>query len=162
MNDVILNWMKLKKFTKSDRTDNSISGKDRGYEHEEIQKILEISDQRVKMAFLFLASTGIRTGAMQSIRIADLERVDNLYKIIIYRGETEEYITFCTPECAKEIDSYLDFRKRRGENITPDSYLLVRKFSQVTGIKGKNIAFSCMFCLCSKLITNHTSNCISI
>jgi hypothetical protein len=30
MNDVILNWRKLKKFIKSDKTDNSINGKDRG------------------------------------------------------------------------------------------------------------------------------------
>jgi len=30
MNDVILNWKKLKKFIKSERTDNSINGKDRG------------------------------------------------------------------------------------------------------------------------------------
>lgn len=30
MNDIILNWKKLKKFIKSDRTDNAINGKDRG------------------------------------------------------------------------------------------------------------------------------------
>ena len=30
MNDVILNWKKLKKFIKSEKTDNSINGKDRG------------------------------------------------------------------------------------------------------------------------------------
>jgi hypothetical protein len=39
MNDVILNWKKLKKFIKSEKTFNSINGKDRGYFHEEIQKI---------------------------------------------------------------------------------------------------------------------------
>jgi integrase len=137
MNDIILNWKKLKKFIKSEKTDNSINGKDRGYEHKEIQKILEYSDQRLKTAFLVLASTGIRIGALQSIRIGDLERIDNLYKITIYRGDTEEYFTFCTPECAIEIDSYLEFRKRRGEKITEESYLLVRKFSPVTKVKGK-------------------------
>jgi integrase len=91
----------------------------------------------LKTAFLVLASTGIRIGALQSIRIGDLERIDNLYKITIYRGDTEEYFTFCTPECAIEIDSYLEFRKRRGEKITEESYLLVRKFSPVTKVKGK-------------------------
>jgi hypothetical protein len=65
MNDVILNWKKLKKFIKSEKTDNSINGKDRGYYHEEIQKILEFSDQRLKTAFLVLSSTGIRIGALQ-------------------------------------------------------------------------------------------------
>jgi hypothetical protein len=38
MNDVILNWTKMK-FIRSDKTDNSINGKDRGYFHEEIQTI---------------------------------------------------------------------------------------------------------------------------
>jgi len=52
MNDVILNWKKLKKFIKVEKTDNAINGKDRGYTHEEIQKILEFSDQRLKTAFL--------------------------------------------------------------------------------------------------------------
>lgn len=99
MNDDILNWKKLKKFIKSDKTDNSINGKDRGYTHEEIQTILQFSDQRLKTAFLVLASTGIRIGAIQSIRIGDLERIDNLYEVIVYRGDTEEYFTFTTPEC---------------------------------------------------------------
>lgn len=85
MNDVILNWKKLKKFIKSEKTDNEINGKDRGHTHEEIQKILEFSDKRLRTAFLVLASTGIRIGALQSIRIADLERIDNLYKITVYR-----------------------------------------------------------------------------
>src|SRR5688572_6176871 len=129
MNDILLNWKRIKKFIKSEKTENSINGKDRGYYHEEIQKILEFSDQRLKTAFLILASSGCRVGALQSIRIGDLERINNLYRIIIYSGDNEEYLTFCTPECAKEIDAYLDFRKRRGEKINPDSYLLVRKFS---------------------------------
>jgi integrase len=123
MNDVVLNWKKLNKFIKSEKTLNEINGKDRGYTHEEIQKILEYSDQRLRTAFLVLASSGIRIGALQSIRIDDLERIDNLYKITVYRGDKEEYYTFTTPECTKEIDSYLEFRERRGEKITQDSYL---------------------------------------
>jgi integrase len=137
MNDVILNWKKIKKFIKSEKTDNELNGKDRGYTHEEIQKILEFSDQRLRTAFLLLSSSGVRIGALQSIRIGDLEKIDNLYKIIVYRGDREEYISFTTPECAKEIDSYLQYRTRGGEKITQDSFLLVRKFSQVTEMKGK-------------------------
>ena len=81
-NDVILNWKKIKKFIKSEKTNNQINGKDRGYTHEEIQKILEFSDQRLKTAFLVLASTGIRIGSLQSIRISDLQRIDNWVIVI--------------------------------------------------------------------------------
>jgi integrase len=154
MNDVILNWKKLKKFIKSEKTDNETNGKDRGYTHEEIQKILDFSDQRLKTAFLVLASTGIRIGALQSIRIGDLERIDNLYKITVYRGDREEYFTFCTPECATEIDAYLDFRARRGEKITQDSYLLVRKFSLKTKVKGKAFRGRALWAILEDCISN--------
>ena len=137
INDIVLNWRKIKKFINFEKTGNETNGKDRGYTDKEIQKILEFGDQRLKTAFLVLASTGIRVGALQSIRLGDLERIDNLYKVTVYSGDREEYFTFCTPECTKEIDSYLEYRKRRGEKINQDSYLLVRKFSPVTKVKGK-------------------------
>ncbi|HET6716514.1 MAG TPA: tyrosine-type recombinase/integrase [Nitrososphaeraceae archaeon] len=128
----ILNWKKIKKFAKYERTGNSINGKDRPYTHKEIQQILEYADERAKFAFLVLASTGIRIGALPSMKIGDLERIDNLYKVTVYSGDKEEYLTFCTPEATKEIDSYLQYREKRGEIINHDSYLIVRKFSQVT------------------------------
>lgn len=130
VNDVLLNWKKIKKFIRSEKTGNEIAGRDKGYENKNIQKILQFADQRVKTAFLILASTGIRVGALYSIKIADLERIEDLYKITIYRGDKEQYVTFCTPECAKEIDAYLDFRKRKGENVTGDSFLLIKRFAK--------------------------------
>jgi len=154
MNDVILNWKKIKKFIKNDKTGNEIAGKDRGYNHEEIQKILNFSDQRLKTAFLVLASTGIRIGALQSIKISDLERIDNLYKISVYSGEKEQYTTYCTPECAKEIDAYLDFRTRRGEKITQDSYLLVKKFGASSIVKGKPFKGRALWAILEDCITN--------
>jgi integrase len=131
MNDIALNWKKIKKFIKSEKTENSTNGKDRGYTHQEIQTILDFSDQRIKTVFLVLASTGVRAGALNSLRVGDLKRIDshNLYKITVYSGDKESYQTFCTPETAKEIDIYLDFRKRHGEKITADSFLIVKKFN---------------------------------
>ena len=51
INDVVLNWKKIKKFISYEKTGNETNGRDRGYTHEEIQKILEFSDQRLKTAF---------------------------------------------------------------------------------------------------------------
>lgn len=76
MNDVILNWRKISKFIRSEKTGNESNGNDRAYTHEEIQEILKTADQRSRTAFLVLASTGIRIGALQSIRKQDLERID--------------------------------------------------------------------------------------
>lgn len=63
MNDVLLNWKKIKKFINSEKTGNETNGRDRAYTHEEIQKIFDFCDQRVKTIFLILVSTGLRSGA---------------------------------------------------------------------------------------------------
>ena len=112
---------KIKKFNKRKKTDNAINGKDRPYTHKEIQQILEYANERAKCAFTLLTSTGCRIGALPSMKIGDLEKIDNLYKVTVYAGDKEEYLTFCIPECAKEIDSYLQYREKRGETINQDS-----------------------------------------
>ena len=154
MNDVVLNWKKIKKFINSEKTGNEANGRDRGYEDKEIQKILEFSDQRLKTAFLVLASSGIRIGALQRIRMGDLEKIDDLYKIVVYSGDKEEYTTFSTPECAKEIDSYLEYRTRRGEHITQDSYLFVKKFSSRTKVKGLPFKGYALWSILEQCISN--------
>ena len=68
-----------------------------------------------------------------------LEKVDSLYKIIAYNDEKEEYVTFCTPECASAIDSYIEYRKREGETIGPDSYLIRDEFDYMEAGLKKNV-----------------------
>lgn len=77
INDIVLNWKKIKKFVHSEKTGNETNGRDSGYTHEEIQKILEFSSQRLKTAFLILSSTGIRICALRPLRVGDLEKIDD-------------------------------------------------------------------------------------
>jgi site-specific recombinase XerD len=69
------------------------------------------------------------------LKIGDLERIQDLYKVTVYSGEKEQYLTWTTPETAKEIDVYLEYRKRKGEHITSNSYLIVKRsgFSTIQG-----------------------------
>jgi integrase len=69
INDIVLNWKKIKKFINCEKIGNETNGRDRGYTHEEIQTILDFADQRSKTAFLILASTGIRIGALHTLRV---------------------------------------------------------------------------------------------
>jgi hypothetical protein len=98
-----------------------------------------------------MASTGMRGGPTRH-HTKTLERwnirYNNLgsgseqyvYQITIYANcPNHRYQTFCTPEAAKIIDEYLEFRKRHGDNIKRDpttgdwlpegSYLFVRNFN---------------------------------
>ena len=60
INDVILNTKKIIRFMPERRRVK----KDRAYTQEEISKLLEIADERMRTVILLLASSGIRIGAI--------------------------------------------------------------------------------------------------
>ena len=94
INDVVLNWTKIKKFTNnSEKTGIETNGRDRGYKHQEIQTFLDFSDQRLRTAFLILSSTGIRIGALHTLKVGDLEKINDIYKVRVYSTAIVRFIT---------------------------------------------------------------------
>lgn len=128
MNDVTLNKEKINMFKGEFIKKNN--NNDKAYTHEQIRKILDVSDLRVKIVVLLMASTGCRVGALPSLKLRNLEKIQefNLYKIRFYEGSSEQYISFTTPECASFIDAYLEHRTQNGEKLNPDSYLIRDQF----------------------------------
>ena len=120
INDVILNISKINKFVSENRKVRN----DRAFTHEEISKLLHAADERMKVVILLLASSGLRLGAISSLRIRHLQK----RKLLVYENDREEYFTFITPECQKAVDSYLDMRSRYGEKINNESFLLREQF----------------------------------
>ena len=47
-------------------------------------------------------------------------------------------LLFCTPECTKVIDSYLEYRQRCGEELKPDSPLIREQFDIKDSLRIKN------------------------
>jgi integrase len=99
---------------------------DRPYTSAEIAQVIISCDLRTKAIVLLLCSSGMRIGALPDLRIGDLTLIPtkipnaeyNLYKIQVYaRSKKDRYYTFCTPECAAALNSYLDYRKRYGESL---------------------------------------------
>jgi len=68
--------------------------KDRAYTHEEILKVLEIADERIRTIVLLMASSGIRLGAIPLLKLSNL----NDFRLTIYENDRKEYFTFITPE----------------------------------------------------------------
>ncbi|MDW0341031.1 MAG: hypothetical protein QN424_01665 [Nitrososphaeraceae archaeon] len=69
----------------------------------------------------------MRIGAIPGLRLGNLEKVESdydIYKITVYEGFNEEYITFCTPECTRAIDEHLKMQQQYGEKLTQDSFLI--------------------------------------
>jgi hypothetical protein len=123
---------------------------DRAPTIQEIQKILEYPDRRIKPIVLVAISSGIRDGAWDYLRWRDVIPLDNegnalpkdflpsniaAAKLIVYRGEPEQYTTFITPEAYKAVWEYIEFRKRAGEVITDMSPLLRDRWDS-TGRRG--------------------------
>jgi integrase len=129
-NDIELNRRKLRRYYPSDESTND----DRSYTVKEIQRILSVCDLREKAMILLMASTGVRIGSLCSMQICDLIPVElnqvNLYKVQVYARTRDKYFTFCTPECAKAIDEYLEYRKRYGEEIKDKSPLFRKHFNK--------------------------------
>jgi len=141
MNDIALNKKKINMFKGEFK---KVS--DRAYTHEEIKKILDISDLRMKSIVLLMASSGIRIGSIPLLKLKNLEKIDSTYKITVYEGTNDQYYTFCTPECTYFIDTYLEYRTQNGEILHKDSYLIRDQFD-ITDLeqvrnKSKGIAIS--------------------
>jgi integrase len=130
INDVAINTTKVRKFMPP----NVKVKKSREYKDYEIQKLLDIADERLRAAILILSSTGIRIGALVGLKLGNLEKAGEngeLYKVTVYENEPEEYITFCTSECKeKGIDPYLAMRERFGEVINDSSPLIREQFDK--------------------------------
>jgi integrase len=127
-NEIALNWAIIK-----DYLGIPVSVKrtwDMPYTYEEIHKMLDKADERKRLCILLLCSTGLRRGALPQIRYEDLKWIEQykIYEIKVYAGFSEQYTVYCSSECAASINSYLDFRKRYGETITEDSYLIRKQF----------------------------------
>jgi len=120
MNDVVLNWKKISQYIGEYKKVN----KDRAYDHNEIKILVDRADVRMKAVLLLLASTGIRIGAIPELKIKHF--VGN--KITVYENTKEEYYTFCTPETENVVGEYLDYRRRSGEKLSPDSPLFRKQF----------------------------------
>ncbi|MGH9988377.1 MAG: tyrosine-type recombinase/integrase, partial [Nitrososphaeraceae archaeon] len=116
-------------------SDDSVIEEDRPYTTDEIGKVLGECDVRSKVLVLLMASTGMRKGALHSLQISDLAPVNlasmeaKMFKIQIYARTRDRYYTFCTPECAKTIAEYLDYRRRFGEEIQDKSPLIREQFN---------------------------------
>jgi integrase len=137
MNDVSINWKKLKKF----KAKHYNFVEDKPYTREQIKKLVDVAQLRDKCCILLMASAGLRRRALEYLRIRDITKIEKyqLYKINVYRKEQEQYTTLCTPECAKYIDQYLDWRQRLGEQLKPNSPLFRISFDTITEVNAPKV-----------------------
>jgi len=119
INEVELKWRKVAKLfpAKIKKTGR------RAYTTQEIQQILSTATElRTRAIIHFLASSGVRIGALPELRIRHLRDMPLGCKAVcIYEDTIEEYWTFISSESVKALNEYLNKRKSEGESINPES-----------------------------------------
>jgi integrase len=127
-NDIVLNWKKIAKFY-PEQVSNSL----RAYTKEEIAKLLSMGDLRDRCIILLMACTGMRVGAIKSLKLKHLTRLqggNNIGLLSVYpESKDDRYNTIIRPECMASLDEYIDYRRKQHEKITEESYIIRDKFA---------------------------------
>jgi hypothetical protein len=102
---------------------------DRAPTLEEIRKLIEYPDIRLKPIVFTMISSGIRIGAWDYLEwkhIIPLEKDGKIVaaKIIVYAGEPEQYFSFISPEAYNSLKEWIDYRASYGERINGNSWLM--------------------------------------
>jgi hypothetical protein len=95
---------------------------------EELQKLLEYPDRRIKSIIYTMTSSGIRLGAWDYLRWGHIRPImkDNYIlaaKILVYAGEDEEYFSFIS-EAYLALKEWINYRLNAGELVNDDSWLI--------------------------------------
>jgi hypothetical protein len=123
--DIDLSWKKMANILPAGRK----FANDRAPTLEEIQTIIEYPDRRIKPLVLTTSSSGIRVGAWEYLKwkhIEPIKRDDKVIaaKIIVYAGDNEQYFSFITPEAFQSIQEWMDYRKKSGEDVNGESWIM--------------------------------------
>ena len=136
MNNLTVNWKLISRGIPLGRK----AANDRAPTVEEIRKIMEYPDRRIKPIIYVMVSSGIRLGAWDELKwkyiIPFKDNTGNVLaaKIIVYPGDKEEYFTFITTEAYKALEDWMNFRSSYGEMITGESWVM-RDIWQTTNIE---------------------------
>jgi hypothetical protein len=137
--DIDIPWKKLTRGMPRERKYAS----DRAPTLEEILKISEYPDRRIKPIIYTMVSSGMRLGAWDYLKWKDISSIVRDDKVIaakikIYSEEEDEHFSFITPEAFHSLDNWMKYRKDCGENITENSWVM-RNLWDVTTPKGKGV-----------------------
>jgi hypothetical protein len=121
-----LNWKSITKILPKSKS----ASNDRAPTLEEIRKLVEYPDRRIKPIVYTMCASGIRVGAWSYLRWKHVSPIKNdkdeiiAAKLTVYPDEPEQYYTFITPEAYNSLKDWMDFRASYGETINGESWLI--------------------------------------
>ena len=127
MNDILISWKRITRGLPRGRK----WADDRAPTMDEIRKVVEYPDRRIKPIVYTMVSSGIRLGAWDYLKWGNVTPIHSdgngelvAAKIMVYAGEEEQYFTFISPEAYRALAGWMTFREKCGEKITSDSWVM--------------------------------------
>jgi integrase len=145
MNDIIINWKRIGKGVPAERHSADV----RIPTVEEIKKLLEHADRRIKPIVFTMLSAGFRVGSWDYLKwkhVIPIFRNDTIVaaKIILKNTKinNREYFSFITPEAYHSLKNWMDFRQLHGEEITGESWLMRDTWQKIDRNHGHRIGLA--------------------
>ena len=125
-NDIDLNWRKIKRLYPAMIKRSGSSA----WLTKDVKRMLDVAQQiRNKAIIHFLASSGVRIGALPELKLKHVRDMPLGCKMItVYEDSTEEYFTFLTPEASIALDDYLEQRRKHNEVLNDESPLFRERY----------------------------------
>ena len=121
---------------------SALYSNDVAYSVEQINKLCEYPDPRIKPLVYVMATSGIRLGAWSGLKEKHIRphknedgKIDCAY-LKVYEGEgKEEYWTLITKEAYDEVIKYFELRRIAGEHINEESPVIRQVWNLEKGIR---------------------------
>ncbi len=126
MADISIQW---KKITRGLPKGKSYAD-DRIPTNDEIQRLLDYPDRRIKALVYTMTSSGIRLGAWDYLKWGNIRPIEKegkgivAAKMIVYSREDEEYFTFISKEAFAALKDWIQYRQDSGELINENSWVM--------------------------------------
>ena len=120
VNDVTLNWIKIRKFIP--KQEAQTSGK-RAYTNQEVKTLLESAIKpNHKALILVMASSGVRDQFVEDLKLKHLKEMPhNCLAMTVHPDTVYEYTTFINSEAKEALNKSFEYRKKQGENLNQES-----------------------------------------
>jgi hypothetical protein len=111
---------------------------------EELKKLVDYPDRRIKAIVYTMTSSGIRLGAWDYLHWSHISPIKKGNKIVaakiqVYADEPEQYYSFINASAYNELVKWMEFRAMSGESITGHSWIM-RDLWDTSVAKGRGMA----------------------